>query len=187
MRRFTNPVRTSALALVLSAATLAFALVPSRALAVDAGQPVPSFSARSLDGDTTLALSAYRGKVVYLDFWASWCGPCQTAMPLIEQLRTEFPSDQFQVIAVNLDEKPEKAKAFLETHKVGYPSVSDPQGNLPKSFGLKTMPTSYLIDRAGVVRYVHPGFRASDIDGLRAKIREVLNQGSLPASPEAKR
>jgi thiol-disulfide isomerase/thioredoxin len=110
MRRISHPVRASAFALVLSATTLAFALAPSRALAVDAGQPVPSFSARSLDGDTTLALSAYRGKVVYLDFWASWCGPCQTAMPLIEQLRTEFPSDQFQVIAVNLDEKPEKAK-----------------------------------------------------------------------------
>ncbi|HXK25354.1 MAG TPA: TlpA disulfide reductase family protein [Myxococcota bacterium] len=186
MRRFTNPVRTSALALVVSA-TFVLALTPARAFAVDPGQPVPSFSARSLDGDTTLALSAYRGKVVYLDFWASWCGPCQTAMPMIEQLSKEFPADQFQVIAVNLDEKPEKAKQFLEAHKISYPTVSDPQGNLPKSFGLKTMPTSYLIDRAGVVRYVHPGFRASDIDELRKKIREVLNQGSLPASPEAKR
>lgn len=184
MRMFTRPVRTSALALVISVATLA--LAPAPALAVDAGQPVPSFSARSLDGDTTLALSSYRGKVVYLDFWASWCGPCQTAMPLVEQLRKEFPSDQFQVIAVNLDENPEKAKAFLAKHQIGYPSVSDPQGNLPKSFGLKTMPTSYLIDRAGVVRYVHPGFRASDIDELRKKIREVLNSGAVPAS-EAKR
>src|SRR5262249_56916233 len=111
----------------------------------------------------------------------------ESAMPLVEELRKECPSDQFQVIAVNLDENPEKAKAFLERHKIGYPSVSDPQGNLPKSFGLKTMPTSYLIDRAGVVRYVHPGFRASDIDDLRKRIREVLNQGALPASPEAKR
>ena len=75
----------------------------------------------------------------------------------------------------------------LAAHKVSYPSVSDPQGNLPKTFGLKTMPTSYLIDRAGVVRYVHPGFRASDVDELRKKIKEVLNSGSLPASPEAKR
>jgi len=186
MCRITPSVRASAVALVVSA-TLALALAPARALAVDAGQPVPSFSARTLDGDATLALSNYRGKVVYIDFWASWCGPCQTAMPLIEQLSKEFPADQFQVLAVNLDDKPEKAKAFLAAHKVSYPSVSDPQGNLPKSFGLKTMPTSYLIDRAGVVRYVHPGFRASDIDDLRKKIREVLNQATLPASPEAKR
>lgn len=186
MRNFTHPVRTSAFALVIST-FCALGLAPTRALAVDAGQPVPSFSARSLDGDTTLALSAYRGKVIYLDFWASWCGPCQTAMPLLDELRKEFPSDQFQVIAVNLDENPEKAKAFLARHPVSYPSVSDPQGNLPKSFGLKTMPTSYLIDRAGVVRYVHPGFRASDVDELRKKIKEVLNSGSLPASPEAKR
>jgi thiol-disulfide isomerase/thioredoxin len=184
MRNITQPVRTCATAFVLS--VLSFALAPAHALAVDAGQPVPSFSARSLDGGTTLALSSFRGKVVYIDFWASWCGPCQTAMPLLDQLRKEFPSDQFQVIAVNLDENPEKAKAFLARHNVGYPSVSDPQGNLPKSFGLKTMPTSYLIDRTGVVRYVHPGFRASDIDSLRAKIKEVLNSGTMPASPEQK-
>ncbi|MFI5315291.1 MAG: TlpA family protein disulfide reductase [Myxococcota bacterium] len=187
MRKSQAPVRAGLPALAISAVLLAFGLAPARALAVDAGQPAPLFSARALEGDSTLSLGAYKGKVVYLDFWASWCGPCQTAMPLIESLRSEFPADQFQVIAVNVDQDPAKAKAFLERRKVGYPSVSDPEGHLPETYGLKTMPTSYLIDRNGVVRSVHAGFRASDLDGLRNEIRALLGGAPVPAAPEAKR
>jgi len=186
MRNTAAPVRAGLPALVILA-TLAFWLAPGRALAVDAGQPAPSFSAHALDGDSTLSLGAYKGKVVFLDFWASWCGPCQTAMPLIESLRNEFPADQFQVLAVNVDQDPQKAKAFLSRRKVGYPSVSDPEGRLPATYGLKTMPTSYLIDRNGVVRAVHPGFRASDLDGLRAQIRALIGTPPVPAAAEAKR
>ena len=174
-------------ALLLSAALLAFGLAPGAARAVEAGQTAPSFSAHALEGDSTLSLSAYKGKVVFLDFWASWCGPCQSAMPVIESLRNEFPADQFQVLAINVDQDPSKAKAFLERRKVGYPSVSDPEGRLPATYGLKTMPTSYLIDRNGVVRYVHAGFRASDVEGLRNEIRALLGSAALPASPEANR
>ena len=187
MRNFRKPVRVSAIALSLSALLLASGVTPSRAWAVEAGQPAPSFSARALDSESTVSLSSFRGKVVFLDFWASWCGPCQTAMPLIESLRNEFPAEQFQVLAVNVDQDPAKAKAFLERRKVGYPSVSDPEGRLPSTYGLKTMPTSYLIDRNGVVRAVHAGFRQSDMEGLRNEIRALIGSGSVPASPEAKR
>jgi thiol-disulfide isomerase/thioredoxin len=189
MRNTRAPVRAGIPALVISAAILASGLLPGRAFAVEANQPAPVFSAHSLDGDATLSLAAYKGKVVFLDFWASWCGPCQTAMPLIESLRNEFPADQFQVLAVNIDENPAKAKAFLASRKVkvGYPSVSDPEGRLPATYGLKTMPTSYLIDRNGVVRSVHAGFRASDVDGLRAEIRALLGTPPVPAAAEAQR
>lgn len=181
------PVRAGLPALVLSLTLSAFGLAPGRAAAVEPGQPAPSFSARALEGDSTLNLAQYKGKVVFLDFWASWCQPCQTAMPLIESLRGEFPADQFQVLAVNVDQDPAKAKAFLARKKVGYPSVSDPEGRLPSSYGLKTMPTSYLIDRNGVVRAVHAGFRSSDMDGLRAEIRALLGTPPVPAAAEAKR
>jgi thiol-disulfide isomerase/thioredoxin len=187
MRKTQTPVRAGLPALVISAALFAFGLAPGRALAVEPGQPAPSFAAHALEGDSTLSLGTYRGKVVFLDFWASWCGPCQSAMPLIESLRNEFPADQFQVLAVNLDQDPAKAKAFLARRKVGYPSVSDPEGRLPATYGLKTMPTSYLIDRNGVVRSVHAGFRASDLDGLRAEIRALLGTPPVPAAAEAKR
>jgi thiol-disulfide isomerase/thioredoxin len=189
MRNPRAPVRAGIPALVVSAAILASGFLPGRAFGVEANQAAPVFSAHSLDGNATLNLAAYKGKVVFLDFWASWCGPCQTAMPLIESLRSEFPADQFQVLAVNIDEDPAKAKAFLESRKVkvGYPSVSDPEGRLPATYGLKTMPTSYLIDRSGVVRSVHAGFRASDVDGLRAEIRALLGTPPVPAAADAKR
>jgi len=144
------------------------------ARSADEGDTAPAFAAKSLTGPGTVSLSSYRGKVVYLDFWASWCAPCQAALPALEELRKEFPADQFQVIAVNVDQDPEKALRLLEKHKIGYPSAADPEGRLPASFGLKTMPTSYLIDRQGVVRLVHPGFRTSDVDALRKQIRTLV-------------
>jgi thiol-disulfide isomerase/thioredoxin len=180
-------MRKTRIALAASSLLLALALAPRWARAVEPGQAAPAFSAHALESDATLSLSAYRGKVVYLDFWASWCGPCQTAMPLLESLRSEFPADQFQILAVNVDQDGEKAKSFLARHKVGYPSVSDPEGRLPASYGLKTMPTSYIIDRNGVVRYVHAGFRANDIDELRGQIQGLLRAPAVPAAAEAKK
>jgi len=174
-------------ALAVSAVLLALELAPARAQAVEPGDAAPAFSAHALEGDSTISLAAYRGKVVYLDFWASWCGPCQAAMPALESLRGEFPADQFQVLAVNVDQDPEKAKTFLSRHKVGYQMVSDPEGRLPSTYGLKTMPTSYIIDKAGVVRFVHPGFRNSDVEELRSQIKGLLGGPALPAAAEVRR
>ncbi len=156
----------------IGAACVSLASGPARA--ADEGELAPVFSAKSLDGESTISLGAYRGKVVYLDFWASWCAPCRTALPAIEKLRTEFPAQDFQVIAVNVDTDVEKALRLMAEHKIGYPSAADPDGVLPETFGLKTMPTSYLIDRAGVVRLVHPGFRSSDVEKLRAQIKTLV-------------
>ncbi len=160
--------------LAVSATTVGLLLVSGATRAADEGEPAPAFSASKLGGDGNISLSSYRGKVVYLDFWASWCAPCQAALPALEELRKEFPADQFQVIAVNVDTDPEKALRLLAKHKIGYPSAADPEGRLPETFGLKTMPTSYLIDRSGVVRLVHPGFRNSDVEHLRARIKTLV-------------
>jgi thiol-disulfide isomerase/thioredoxin len=157
---------------ILAATLLCVAAHPARA--ADEGQPAPAFSAKSLDGTGTVALGNYKGKVVYLDFWASWCAPCQTSLPALEALRKEFPADQFQVIAVNVDQDPEKARKLLEKLKIGYPSATDPEGRLPATFGIKTMPTSYLIDRDGVIRRVHPGFRSGDVDAIRKQIQTLV-------------
>jgi peroxiredoxin len=142
--------------------------------AVERGAAAPGFSAPALTGGGNVSLAAYRGKVVYVDFWASWCPPCLESLPQFEALRKELPSDRFQIVAINLDKDPAKARAFLAKHPIGYPSASDPQGKIPGSFGLETMPTSYLIDERGVVRYVHEGFRKGDIDEIRAQIQKLL-------------
>ena len=174
MRKYEKLGIKQAVRLVAVFGALAVLLAPAVGRAADEGEPAPAFAARSLNGDGTVSLGSYRGKVVYLDFWASWCAPCQAALPALEELRKEFPADQFAVIAVNVDQDPEKALRLLEKHKIGYPSASDPEGKLPDAFGLKTMPTSYLIDRQGVVRLVHPGFRTSDVEGLRKQIRTLV-------------
>lgn len=149
-------------------------LAANVASTLEAGDRAPVFSAPSLDGNGTIELGEFRGKVVYVDFWASWCPPCLVAIPEIEALRREFPKDRFQILAVNLDQKQSKALRFLSKNPVGYPSLSDPKGRLPEQFGLETMPTSYLIDQAGIIRYVHRGFRRGDSSKLRLEIRKLL-------------
>lgn len=151
-------------------------LVGAPAVALEVGDRAPDFAAPNLNGKGTVELSKYRGKVVYLDFWASWCAPCLKAIPEIEKIRAEMPADSFQVVAVNVDQKKKKALRFLDKHPVGYPSASDPKGRLPGQYGVETMPTSYLIDANGVVRYVHPGFQRGDGSKLRHEIRALLEK-----------
>jgi peroxiredoxin len=151
-------------------------LLPGLCQALEPGDRAPDFAAPALSGQGTVELSRYRGKVVYLDFWASWCAPCLKAIPEIEEMRGEFPSDAFQIVAVNLDQKQAKALRFLEKHPIGYPSASDPKGRLPEQFGLETMPTSYLIDAEGVIQYVHRGFKRGDGSKLRHEIRALLER-----------
>jgi cytochrome c biogenesis protein CcmG, thiol:disulfide interchange protein DsbE len=152
--------------------SVAFA-VPADALGP--GDTAPDFSAPGLTGGT-VSLAAHRGKVVYLDFWASWCGPCAQSLPALDKLRKEFAPGDFQVVAVNVDPKLSAAKAFLRKRPVGYPSAVDPKGALPARFGVESMPTSFLIDRDGVVRHVHRGFREGDVAELRAQIEKLVAQ-----------
>ncbi len=160
--------------IILLSTLVMTSLVAPAALALEEGDRAPVFSAPALTGDGNIDLGEHRGKIVYLDFWASWCGPCLTAIPEIEEMRAEFPEDDFQIIAINLDQKAKKALRFLKKNPIGYPSASDPKGRLPAQFGVDTMPTSYLIDRDGVIRYVHRCFSRGDGSRLRSEIRSLL-------------
>jgi peroxiredoxin len=159
---------------VLGVACALTTAIAEPAQAVGPGERAPSFNLPALGGAGSVGLASAKGKVVYLDFWATWCGPCLVSLPALEGLRQEFPADQFQILAVNLDREPQKAQAFLAKHGIGYPSAHDPAGKLPEQYGVETMPTSFLIDRDGVVRVVHRGFRKGDVDTLRAEIRKLV-------------
>lgn len=166
-------IRPVWIALTLWYATVGLAL-PIRA--IELGEAAPSFSAPGVSGGE-ISLEAYRGKVVYLDFWASWCGPCAQALPALDGLRQEFPGTDFQVIAVNVDSQAGAAQAFLKRRPVGYPTALDPAGKIPGQFAVQTMPTSFLIDREGVIRHVHRGFRKSDVPDLRERIQALVATG----------
>jgi len=157
--------------IALALATLSTAF---NAHAIDVGQPAPSFTLPSLPQDQQTALSAYAGKVVYLDFWASWCAPCRKSFPLLEALHKKLKAQGFEVVAVNLDEDKVKAEQFLKEIPVGFTVVRDADGGWADKYVIESMPTSFILDKKGVVQHIHHGFTSDDIKGLEAKIMELL-------------
>lgn len=124
--------------------------------------------------DDLLDLAQFRGRVVYLDFWASWCAPCRESFPWMNRLRGELGHDGLVVIAVNVDHERADAERFLREHPVKFRIVYDPDGLLPEKFGVLGMPTSFLIDRNGHVQSRHEGFLLRDRDALRQQIRALV-------------
>jgi len=151
-----------------------FFCLSSLSNAADKGDQVPSVALAELNGaevGETINLSDYEGKLVYLDFWASWCGPCRTSLPALNELRNKHKDGNFEVVAINLDEKLDDALGFLENHPVDYPILLDPKGSSPELFGVPGMPTAYLISPEGEILHKHVGFRKGDAE----KIEKLVN------------
>lgn len=123
-----------------------------------------------------LDLNAYKGKVVYLDFWASWCNPCRTSFPWMNQLQQLYGSKGLVVIGVNVDHDRELANEFLQATGAQFKIVYDPEGKIAGEYNFKDMPTSYLIGRDGKVHYVHAGFYANREMSYAADIDKLLNE-----------
>lgn len=146
----------------------------STSVALKTGDNAPDFKLPLLTQKGSLSLSEYRGKVVYLDFWASWCGPCRKSLPLLNTMRNTMKDQPFEVIAINLDEEIKDARGFLKQFPVSYPTLHDVNGQSPEMYGLQGMPTSYLIDKQGVVRAVHTGFKPSDMKKIQQEVNQLL-------------
>jgi thiol-disulfide isomerase/thioredoxin len=160
---------------------LATCVLPAGAFAVEAGETAPDFSLpplRTDDGSADIKLANLRGKVVYVDFWASWCPPCLVSIPLLNELRDKYVAEgkPFEVLAVNVDSDPEDGIDFLLDEPVNYVVVSDPAGTTPALYKVPGMPTSYLVDASGQVRLVHTGFKRSDIDMIEAEVVKLLEE-----------
>ncbi|MEI2657076.1 MAG: TlpA disulfide reductase family protein [Nitrosomonas sp.] len=134
----------------------------------------PTCSLTTLEGAPAHNLQELKGKVVYMDFWASWCPPCIKSFPFLNELENQLKEQGLQVIGVNLDEKVADAQAFLDSHPVDFSIVADPSKQCAKSFEVMAMPTSYLIDRKGNIRHIHRGFRSGETEELRALISQLL-------------
>jgi thiol-disulfide isomerase/thioredoxin len=143
------------------------------AMALSVGDAAPAFE---LPGDAVpIKLSAYKGKVVYVDFWASWCGPCKQSFPWLNEMQSKYGAKGFQVIGINVDAKTADAKVFLNEVPAKFTVAYDDKGVTPKQFGIKGMPSSVLLDASGKVIAQHTGFRDSDKAQLEQAIQQALS------------
>jgi len=159
----------------LQAVLALLALVGSASAgAVQPGQPAPAFESAALTGGAPIRLADSLGKVVYLDFWASWCGPCRLSLPWMERLSQDYGARGLVVIAVNVDEKTADGRAFLQRFPVDFAVAVDPRGDVASLYDVQDMPSSYLIDRRGVVRAVHRGFNPQAARSVRDEALALL-------------
>jgi thiol-disulfide isomerase/thioredoxin len=154
--------------------TLMLSLATSLSHATKVGDVAPPVNLRLLGSDQVLSLSSLRGKVVLVDFWSSWCASCRQSIPYFDELRNKLSNEDFEVYAVNLDDKVSEAKAFLSNYPVSYPIVWDEAQDSPEEFDITKMPTSFLLDQQGVVRAVYVEFKKTDIAGFEKDIRRLL-------------
>lgn len=124
---------------------------------------------------TELDLTRYKGKLVYVDFWASWCGPCRASFPFMNDLVKKY-GDQLAVVSVNLDEERQDANDFLEEIPADFSVIYDPEGGLAKQYGVRGMPNSFLFDRSGKLVSRHDGFTVKDPQHIRELIDNTLGK-----------
>jgi thiol-disulfide isomerase/thioredoxin len=162
-------------------AALALCLLGNRA-SEQIGRAAPPCALTSVGGAQPIALAPDRGKVLWIDFWASWCPSCAQSFPFLIALDRDFRARGLEVVAVNLDEEPEAAQAFLARHAARFEQAADPSGRCPRDFGVETLPSSYLVDRRGVIRHVHRGFREGESEKLRKLVESLLAEAAKPES-----
>ena len=143
------------------------------AWALQSRDPLPAVVLANGQGEQ-VALQSLRGRVLLVDFWASWCVPCRQSFPFLNSLHQRYQSQGLLVIGINVGDEPADAAKFLKSLPTDFEILFDVDGATPKQFGLEVMPTSYLIDRQGKISSVHKGFKNSDQQALERAVRAAL-------------
>ena len=139
------------------------------------GQLAPDFALKSSTGEN-LRLSEYRGDVVMINFWATWCGPCRQEMPLLDELYTRYERVGFNLLGVNIDDDSRRAMQMVEDLGVSFPVLFDARKEVSKLYEVEAMPVTVLVDREGNVRHVHHGYKPGYEDKYLDQIRSLLRE-----------
>ena len=153
--------------------TIAAAVLAVNVNAAPASGPAPDFTAKSLAGPN-VKLSELKGKVVLVNFWASWCGPCRQEMPILDALAKANKDSGLVVLGVNQDEDSDERDAFLKDNGVSFPILDDSKNEIAKAYKSPAQPSSFFVDRKGNIAHVHQGFKAGDDAAYANTIKELL-------------
>ena len=143
-------------------------------LAATPPRPAPDFTLPTANGN--VALHELRGKVVYVDFWASWCVPCRQSFPWMRSMTEKYGQRGLVVVAVNLDKKRDAAAEFLERYPAPFTVAFDPEGRSAERFRVVAMPMSFIVGRDGTIISSHEGFEESKAWRLEEQIKEALSK-----------
>ena len=160
------------LATVLVGSVLAVGALASSGLT---GQPAPDFALKNAAGEN-VRLTDLRGDVVMINFWATWCGPCRQEMPLLDEMHARYGRVGFSLLGVNIDDDPQRAKDMIESLGVTFPIVFDDQKTVSEQYDVSAMPVTILLDREGIVRHVHYGYKPGYEDKYVQQIRELIRE-----------
>ncbi len=141
------------------------------------GDAVPQFQGTTLKGDK-FNLADYKGKVILIDFWASWCIPCREEMPYLMELYRKYKDSDFEIIAVNIDDNPDNARKFISElpGTIHFPVVKDSKQEIPPQFQIKGMPSTILVNKKGIIQYWHTGFKDSYKSDYASEIEQLLKE-----------
>ena len=139
------------------------------------GQIAPDFVLKSATGEN-LRLSEYRGDVVLINFWATWCGPCRQEMPLLDDLYGRYQRVGFNLLGVNIDDDSRRAMQMVEELGVSFPVLFDERKEVSKLYKVEAMPVTVLVDREGNVRHVHYGYKPGYEEKYLTEIRSLLRE-----------
>jgi peroxiredoxin len=160
--------------LLLGAAFSIFAATCLAASALE-GQTAPDFVLKSAAGEN-LRLSEYRGDVVMINFWATWCGPCRQEMPLLDDLYSRYERVGFNLLGVNIDDDSRRAMQMVEELGVNFPVLFDERKEVSQLYEVEAMPVTVLVDRNGTVRHVHHGYKPGYEEKYLTEIRSLLRE-----------
>jgi cytochrome c biogenesis protein CcmG/thiol:disulfide interchange protein DsbE len=175
-RRNRRPLVALLLALAAGCATTGGDAAGGGGSANQVGAPLPPLKVETLGGKQ-IDVASYRGRVLLLDVWASWCGPCKQELPMLDAMAKRLKGQGVEILAVSVDQERANVEKFMHGRGRWELTVAhDPAGVIADRLQPDKMPTSYIVDRSGIVRYVNAGFVPDDAPGIERRLREVAGR-----------